>query len=85
MQLGSGELLWEDSSNRKVTAPDDAPLGTMLVADCAFNYAGVIAVLSGSTILHSMLQLHTLAQHSSAASSMQLQKQFAVHKLRSAG
>lgn len=42
VQLANGGLLWEDGSNRQVIVPEDTPLGTMLVAECTFNYAGVL-------------------------------------------
>eukprot|EP00878_Enallax_costatus_P044998 GHUV01053824.1.p1 GENE.GHUV01053824.1~~GHUV01053824.1.p1 ORF type:complete len:746 (+),score=261.83 GHUV01053824.1:864-3101(+) len=57
VQLGNGELLWEGGSNRKVTVPADAPLGTMLVADCAFNYAEMMTEPLLQPVSDDVLQL----------------------------
>jgi hypothetical protein len=39
VQKGNGQLLWEGGDNRKVTVPEEAPACSMLLAECAFNYA----------------------------------------------
>lgn len=43
MQKANGELLWEGGDNRRVAVPEDAPAGSMIVADCCFNYADQMA------------------------------------------
>uniref|UniRef100_A0A383VR34 CBM20 domain-containing protein n=1 Tax=Tetradesmus obliquus TaxID=3088 RepID=A0A383VR34_TETOB len=39
VQKSGGELLWEGGDNRKVVVPEDAPAGSMLVAECSFNFS----------------------------------------------